>query len=233
VAKRALTEAAWLVCHHPTRMIRHLGHDPRNRKQVLLAAACLRRVWDWLPDPRSRNAVEVAERFADGQATEDELRAAREAARQFGSDSNSLLPREPHWKVYALPAEAAGRDDHIVDVLMDVASATAWSKADTPEAITAPEERAQAQLARDVFGNPFRPVALDHAWPTPTVIALAQAAYNERLLPSGHLAPTRLAILADALEEAGCAHLAILDHLRGPGPHVRGCWAVDLVLGKE
>src|SRR5262249_48731329 len=96
-----------------------------------------------------------------------------------------------------------------------------------------PEDRAQAALGRDIFGNPLRPGAAAPVWRTATVISLAQAAYNERLMPSVHLNPARLAILADALEEAGCTEQAILDHLRSPGPHVRGCWPVDHILGKE
>jgi hypothetical protein len=87
-------------------------------------------------------------------------------------------------------------------------------------------------LLRDVFGNPFRPAALDPAWLTPTVTGIAIAAYQERILPSGELDRARLAVLADALEEAGCTDASVLSHLRGPGPHVRGCWAVDLLLGK-
>jgi len=62
---------------------------------------------------------------------------------------------------------------------------------------------------------------------------LAQAAYDQRELPSGTLDPARFAVLADALDEVGCADADILGHLRGPGPHVRGCWALDLCLGKE
>jgi hypothetical protein len=88
-------------------------------------------------------------------------------------------------------------------------------------------------LFRCVFGNPFRPVQLGPGWVTPTVAGLAQAAYDERLLPEGDLDPARLAVLADTLEEAGCSVPDILAHLRGPGPHVRGCWAVDLILGKQ
>jgi hypothetical protein len=84
-----------------------------------------------------------------------------------------------------------------------------------------------------VFGNPFRPVALEPAWLTPAVTSLAEAASKERLMPSGHLDSVRLKVLADALEEVGCSDQAILDHLRGPGPHVRSCWPVDLVLAKE
>ena len=69
--------------------------------------------------------------------------------------------------------------------------------------------------------------------PAPQVVGLAQAAYDQRELPAGTLDPARLAVLADALEEAGCTDQTILYHLRGPGPHVGGCWAVDLLLGKE
>ena len=71
------------------------------------------------------------------------------------------------------------------------------------------------------------------AWNDGTVRRLAQAIYEERPLPGGPLDAARLAILADALEEAGCRSEDILDHFRGPGPHVRGCWVVDLLLGRE
>ena len=89
----------------------------------------------------------------------------------------------------------------------------------------------QCQLLRDIF-NPCRPVTIDPAWQTAQVVALAQAAYDQREPPAGTLDVARLAVLADALEEAGCTDQTVLDHLRGPGPHVRGCWVVDLILGK-
>ena len=79
---------------------------------------------------------------------------------------------------------------------------------------------------RCVAGNPFRPVAFDPAWRTETVVALATAIYAERAFD-------RMPILADALEEAGCDHVDILTHCRGPGPHVCGCWVVDAVLGNS
>src|SRR5262249_46380727 len=95
------------------------------------------------------------------------------------------------------------------------------------------QQPAHAALVRELFGNPFRPAASSSAWLTLQVVALAQAAYGERELPAGTLDDTRLAVLADALEEAGCDQADLLAHLRGPGPHVRGCWAVDLILGKS
>jgi hypothetical protein len=88
-------------------------------------------------------------------------------------------------------------------------------------------------LLRDIVGNPLHPVTLDPACRTPAVISLATATYEERELPSGHFDSARLGVLADALEDAGCNDPVILGHLRGPGPHYRGCWAVDAVLGKS
>ena len=84
---------------------------------------------------------------------------------------------------------------------------------------------ANIHLLRCVVGNPFRPVMFDPEWRTSTVFALAEGIYAERAFD-------RLPILADALEEAGCDHAEMLSHCRGPAPHARGCWVVDLVLGK-
>jgi hypothetical protein len=98
------------------------------------------------------------------------------------------------------------------------------------------DHRPLVEFLRDIFGNPFRPVTISPAvlaWNAATILRLAQAAYHERHLPEGTLDDGRLAVLADALEEAGCTNADILGHLRGPGPHVRGCWAVDSLLGKE
>jgi hypothetical protein len=79
---------------------------------------------------------------------------------------------------------------------------------------------------RDIFGNPFKPVSVDRAWLTSNVIGLAETIYADRAFD-------RLPILADALEDAGCDNADILNHCRQPGEHVRGCWVVDLVLGKS
>jgi hypothetical protein len=83
-----------------------------------------------------------------------------------------------------------------------------------------------AHLLRHIIGNPFHPAKIDRSWLTPTVVKLSQAIYNERSFD-------RLPILADALEEAGCTNTDILNHCRGDGLHVRGCWPVDLILGKS
>ena len=98
------------------------------------------------------------------------------------------------------------------------------------------ESQEQCKLLRDIFGNPFRPVTLDPAvlaWNDSTVVRLAQAAYDERQMPEGLFDNSRLAVLADALEEAGCQDLDILSHCRSGGEDIRGCWVIDLLLGKS
>jgi hypothetical protein len=83
-----------------------------------------------------------------------------------------------------------------------------------------------ADLVRELFGNPFRPIAIDPRWQTSTVLDLARLIYDERAFD-------RLPILADALMDSGCDNDDVLSHCRGEGPHVRGCWVVDLLLGKK
>src|SRR5262249_39580985 len=92
---------------------------------------------------------------------------------------------------------------------------------------------ADLAFLRCLFGNPFRPASLDPAWMTPTLRSLAQAAFDQTILPSGDLDPACLAVLADALEEAGCTDETILSHLRDPGPHVPGCFGVAAILGRS
>ena len=90
----------------------------------------------------------------------------------------------------------------------------------------APDALRLSNLLREQLGNPFRPYAFDHRWRTETVVALASA------IEADH-AFDRMPILADALEDAGCDERPMLDHLRGPGPHARGCWVLDLILNRE
>jgi hypothetical protein len=110
------------------------------------------------------------------------------------------------------------------------------TKEEEEERYRDPLTRYQINSLRDLFGNPFRQVTIDPAWRTwnrGIVLRLAKLVYDERDLPTGTLDRSRLAVLADALEEAGCGNFDLLDHCRGPGSHFRGCWAVDLVLDKE
>jgi hypothetical protein len=110
------------------------------------------------------------------------------------------------------------------------ASQVAW------EQTLASEQIVQARLLRDIFGNPFRPSPpLPRAvltWNDGTVRRIADGIYEERKLPEGTLDTGRLAILADALLDAGCDNDDLIQHCRESGPHVRGCWAIDLLLAK-
>ncbi len=85
---------------------------------------------------------------------------------------------------------------------------------------------AQVALLRDIFGNPFRPVAFSAEWRTDTAVSLARGMYESRDFSA-------MPILADALQDAGCDNADVLNHCRGEGIHVRGCWVVDLVLEKS
>jgi len=84
----------------------------------------------------------------------------------------------------------------------------------------------QSHLIRDIFGNPFRPAVVDPRWLTETAVEIARGICDDRAFE-------RLPILADALQDAGCEDAEVLSHCREPGTHVRGCWVIDLVLGKE
>lgn len=118
--------------------------------------------------------------------------------------------------------------DGLIEGAADAAAVAAAGAAEGPawEA----ERRAKAVLLHELFGNPFRSLAADPAWLTADVVRLAQAAYDERQMPEGTLDTARLAILADALLDAGSEDAELIAHCRQPGPHVRGCWALDAIL---
>jgi hypothetical protein len=183
-----------------------------ERKLRLFAVACVRRRWSFLTEIRSREAVEAAERFADGVIGRREVeRAAARAVNPAGTSTHSARLAEQVARVRL--SRVLGVAAYDINTRVSVA------------------------LLRDVFGNPFRSApVIDPAWLSwqgGTAPQLARGAYDDRRLPEGTLDPARLAVLADALEDAGCTDAELLGHLRGPGPHVRGCWAVDVVLGRE
>jgi hypothetical protein len=226
-----VTEQDWLNRDNPKQLIKLMA-DRRagERKFLLFAAACCRRVWGHL-DERSHRAVEMLESHADGD--EVDLATARklteEALRSPSAGYGPFAPRaalkrgKPHVRAQEASVWAA----RLPAIRVSASGVNGDQKTFDGE------RRAQCELFRDSFGNPFRTASVDPSWLTSTVRSLAAEAYDQRQLPEGTFAPDRLAVLADALEEAGCSDRAILDHLRGPGPHVRGCWPLDLLLGKE
>ena len=226
--RRLHAEEEWCCCESPQPMLTYLGAASSNRKFRLFASACARRIWSWLPNP-SQLSVAVAERFADGRADESERAEAEQSAdavidvildgisEDESSDGAYHAALSAAWCARPFTSDAPYEAGH-----------SAFYAAETEGT-----KHSFVTILRCIFGNPFRPTSINPSWLTPTVSSLAQVAYDERIMPSGELDPDRLAVLSDALEEAGCDDADILAHLRGSGPHARGCWAVDLLLGKE
>jgi hypothetical protein len=233
-----MTEAEWLDCNDPKPMLAFLDGQASQRNLRLFAVACCRHIWPLLDDEAFRRAVELSERFAEGQLSKEDLNAAGQAARVVarrtigdwcgpydGDLDEPDLETISNWH----PAVATA-------VAVPGAKSTrrfVWVAHYAASLVGPQEWTHQARILRCVFGNPFRGASIDPGWLTPTVQTLARAAYEERSLPSGELDMVRLAVLADAVEEAGCTDRDILDHLRGAGPHVRGCWVIDLLTARH
>jgi hypothetical protein len=236
-----MNEAEWLACADPQPMLLSLRGQASERKLRLLCIACCRRVWHLLESERLKGAVGVLERSAEQTVEVESLRAAASDAHPLRSYPDEYLSSNlrsallvPAYGVqiallkcpdiqamgqalaYFAVAVRAARDERTqVDNRLTPCEA---------------ELNAQGALLRDIFGPlAFRPLprlnAAWLAWESGTVPKLAAAIYDERAFD-------RLPVLADALEEAGCDAAELLAHLRGPEAHVRGCWAVDLLLGK-
>jgi hypothetical protein len=169
----------------------------------------------------------VAENFADGQADRFQAMKARHATDYPYSGGAGGAETVAGFRAMLACADVSSGPAFAIEACRQAIEAAGAAGRHSRQ-----EWWVQCSLARDIFGSPFRPVSLVPTWLTPDVVSLAQAAYQERNLPSGELDPVRLAVLADALEEAGAGD-DVAGHLRSPGPHVRGCWAVDLILGKE
>ncbi len=231
-----MTEADWLAATDPAPMLEFLQGKGNSRKLRLFACACCRRIWNALGYYEvNKKGVEVAERYADGLATVEELLAAHDVIDASGDtrDTAADYVTAANLSVVCQAAEAAAWLAAFVALLnknKDGNRPPSWEYR-----VEEAERREQLLLLRDIFGDPFSLAYLDPAWLASNdgvVGRLAEAAYQERELPGGHLSLARLALVADALEDAGCADGDILGHLRGSGPHVRGCWAVDLLLAK-
>jgi hypothetical protein len=258
-----MNEGEWLTSTDLGAMLDFVNGTGRasERKLRLFASACCRRIATHFEDSRSLRLVEVAERFADGVASPEELESAFEdaadaqeevhlsgggAVEQGAAEAVLGLRRELQWgQLFEGIAEVVGEEE----------AAKAWERIwgttgkhwstqerehrEACEAGEQAESVAQAAVLHDIFGPlPFRKPRLDPCWLTPPVLLLARAAYEDRIAPDPSrpgwlvLDPARLLVLADSLEEAG-AEPELLGHLRRPGEHVLGCWCVDLILGRR
>jgi hypothetical protein len=242
-----MTESEWNTATDPEVMLEFLGHSRfafmksghklSARKFRLCAVAVCRRVWSLLTDAELRTAVETAERYADGDATEEEF---ADACSDAGARSGTLLSvafsagdRESYARANAASAASSAVRSFAFDAAkssvyfagLAMAGNALGQSTSSPEGMA--ERLAQAELLRDIFGNPWRsPATLGIALQTVPIVRMAAEVYESR-------SSERLPELAAALEEAGCDDAELLGHLRGETPHVRGCWALDAVLGKQ
>jgi hypothetical protein len=250
-----MTENEWRNCTDPEKMLELLRDSGKanERRCRLVACASVRRVWHLLTDGRSRRAVEMAEAFIEGSVKAEDLATALAAA------ARATLPIDLGWRSTQEKAAAAANVPRYVQLISArftqeqvawVAAAAAtgadplraatvgcnWSRTICHAALLIEPAQVDRQLStargaaliRDIFGNPFHPATLDPpwlSWHDGLLVSMAQKMYDRR-------DSSDMPILADALEEAGCDNAEILNHCRQPGPHVRGCWVVDLLLGK-
>jgi len=213
-----MTEVEWLACEDPEQMLEALkgkvvDKEVGDRKLRLFICACCRKSWRLLDDESNRKNVELAERFVDGQAIEEEMAARRAEIYCLGrwppGDIGTPPIMDSYWCVHGHAYWGAKSST----VVVDESGRT--------------DEVAASALLRDMIGPLlFRSLTLVPTWKDCTVSRLARAIYDERSFD-------RLPILADALEDAGCTHQDILEHCRGSAEHVRGCWVVDRLLGRS
>jgi hypothetical protein len=210
-----MTEAEWLEpTDHPWDMLEYLieltSHPASERKWRLFVCAICREVWHLLTDSRSREAVQAGEAYADGNVSKADLQNACLAARKLYRIGDAApWP----WLASCAATTTPFKLDGILSLCNEAAASSKMDFA------------SQCHLLRDVFNNPFRPVTFNASWRTSSVVNLASAMYEHRAFDC-------LPLLAGTLEEAGCRDAELLAHCRWSWPHVRGCWALDLVLGK-
>jgi hypothetical protein len=243
-------EHTWLTSSGWGALWSHTWEVGSDRKRQLTAVAACRQIGHLLTDPRSVRMLEFTEAWAEiGDDLTDELWDEREDLYDAAKEAAAAPGLSAGAASAAWAAAKLGNDAHkvgrAVEGLADVYGylAAVRAKVLSPGANLNAGERvwghpafvdgrdreggaAIAAIIRDVFGNPFRPVAFDPGWRTSTAVALARGMYDARDFAA-------MPVLADALQDSGCEDPDILAHCRGEGPHVRGCWVVDLVLGKS
>ncbi len=216
--KKGMTAARWDSCRNSEPMLRSLPGRADERKLRLFGCACCRHVWEKLTDEHSRRAVEVAERFADGEVDAERLAAAAQNA--FEARVGGAGPAWAPWYVALTDySKHPGYASNVIGNVLYGLRSRARAK----------EAAAQCDLLRCIFGNPFRPADLApdlHAWLGGLLVSAALRMYEARDFAD-------LPVLADMLEDAGCTDARVLAHCRGPGPHARGCFVLDLLLNNK
>lgn len=214
----------------PQKMLLEMRGIASDRKLRLFACACCRRIWMRWGEAEAPEDVEISERFADGDVSREKLRASRRRLGARGGYSAAWAANCAQFAVLEEQADDAA-NQAIVSALSFAFQFNYEKTFDKEKALAVREdERKQlTAIVLEIFGNPFQQEYAHHAWlksNDDTIPRLAHAIYDERAFD-------RLPMFADALEEAGCMNADILSHCRQSGEHVRGCWVVDLILGKR
>jgi hypothetical protein len=219
-----MNEAEWQACTAPQPMLEYLRGKVTDRKLRLFGCACCRRVWSLL-SRKCRKSLVIAERYSDGEVPELQLSLAGFRA--------SLAAKVEHRRDETAEGTAMWAVAWVCELppafnrLLKAVEIAARSESHPIDpGCLADAQRKQVSPLRCIFGNPFQPVSLNPSWLTSSVTGFAESIYKEHRFQD-------LPKFADALEETGCDNANILNHLRQPGVHVRGCWVLDLLLGKE
>lgn len=223
-----MTEDEWLTSTNPYMLGRLPAATENKRKVRLYAVACCRRLSLWFHDSRLRKAVDAAEKYSDGKLKLATLErwntVANEAHRTCPQPESVPMRFPPEWQANYAVINATHYDAYVnCDRLSRIVVGTAGT---TDESALVEIQSWLCNIIRDIFGNPFRSISFDVSWRTSTTVAIANQMYESRDFSA-------MPILADALQDAGCENDDVLNHCRAAnGVHVRGCWVVDLVLGK-
>jgi hypothetical protein len=215
----ARTEEEWLTCGDTEAMLNALRDKAGDRKLRLFACALARRLASLTGVEQYARGLDAAEFTADG-GERTEMRLCRRA---INERLTAWFTREDRRResTILLVGHAAMSENEFRDITRLLSWVRTSGRGDALRAELAESHR----VVSDIFGNPFRPVTLDPSWLTSTVVTLARQMYDSRDF-------TAMPILADALQDAGCADDQVMTHCRGEGPHVRGCWVVDQCRGK-
>ena len=236
-----MTEAEWLLCEDPLAPLAYVAPRATDRKLRLFLCACCSHVIEGTPSNRRlfrgsyagsfqqlERALGVVEQFAEGLVGSDTLAQARRDAKDSEYVPGSIDYGGETGLDYEAATVVAAGAEHLVpgDVIAACRRASASQPDRSSEEQRIEDARWQSMLLRDVFGNPFRAINFSSDWRTASAIAVASEMYDAQDFGS-------MSILADALLDAGSDDADILDHCRGAHMHLRGCWVVDLVLGKD
>ena len=210
-----MTEAEWRTATEPTPMLEFLRDKASERKMRLFVCGICRRHERQIATFGFPETLEAIEQYADGLISQEELTTVSRTrlAPWHVVGRTNRTRQHAHSVLYRLM--------HSNEPMFLVATIALQGFSGKKAAV----RRGRTRLLREIFDNPFRPVVFSRDWRTDTALTLASQMYESRDFSA-------MPILADALQDAGCDSADILDHCRGPGPHVRGCWVVDLVLGK-